>query len=139
MCWFPWTGLCHFGAPLACSTDPVEGIFFRGRRFHDRAPVYSEEEAFKQSVECITGPVTKLISSKGMPAVYEALDDEGKKIFEKASGLLSQEKNEKKRSAVRCGKKSSPHHTSWLLLLLRVETFAVGAKASSRAFARVTS
>lgn len=34
-------------------------------------------------MECITGPISKIISSKGMPAVYEALDAEGKKVFEK--------------------------------------------------------
>lgn len=42
----------------------------------------SDEEAFKQSVESITGPISRTISTKGMPAVYEALDAEGKKIFE---------------------------------------------------------
>ena len=44
----------------------------------------SEEDAFKHSVECITGPISRIISTKGMPAVYEALDAEGKKIFEQA-------------------------------------------------------
>ena len=34
-------------------------------------------------MECITGPISRIISTQGMPAVYEALDDEGKKIFEK--------------------------------------------------------
>ena len=43
----------------------------------------SPEEAFKASVECITGPISKLISTQGMPAVYKALDAEGKKVFEK--------------------------------------------------------
>ena len=46
----------------------------------------SEEEAYKQTVECITGPISKLISTKGMPAVYEALDDHGKEIFKKVRG-----------------------------------------------------
>ena len=36
-------------------------------------------------MECITGPISRIISTQGMPAVYEALDDEGKKIFEKVS------------------------------------------------------
>ena len=44
----------------------------------------SDEDAFKQSVECITGPISRIISSKGINAVYEALDDEGKKVFEQA-------------------------------------------------------
>lgn len=41
----------------------------------------SDEDAFKQSVECITGPISRIISSKGMPAVYEALDAQGKETF----------------------------------------------------------
>ncbi len=47
----------------------------------------SEEEAFKNSVESITGPITRIISREGMPAVYEALDAEGKKTFEKVLPL----------------------------------------------------
>ncbi len=47
---------------------------------------HSDEDAFKNSVECITGPISKLISSKGMPAVYESLDAEGKEIFKKVRG-----------------------------------------------------
>ena len=43
----------------------------------------SEEEAFKNSVESITGPISRTISKEGMPAVYNALDDAGKKEFEK--------------------------------------------------------
>ena len=45
----------------------------------------SEEEAYRQTVECITGPISKLISTKGMPAVYESLDSEGKEVFEKVN------------------------------------------------------
>jgi len=40
----------------------------------------SDEEAFKRSVECITGPISKTISTQGMPAVYNMLDDAGKKV-----------------------------------------------------------
>ena len=43
--------------------------------------VHSEEDAFKNSVECITGPISRIISTQGMPAVYEALDAEGKEEF----------------------------------------------------------
>jgi ketol-acid reductoisomerase len=42
----------------------------------------SEEDAFKNTVECITGPITKTISTKGIKAVYEMVDD--KKEFMKA-------------------------------------------------------
>lgn len=47
----------------------------------------SEEEAFKHSVECITGPISRIISTQGMPAVYQSLDAEGKKIFEKVQSF----------------------------------------------------
>ena len=57
----------------------VEGLY---RRF--TAQGMSPEDAFKNSVECITGPISRIVSTQGMPAVYEALDAEGKKTFEKA-------------------------------------------------------
>lgn len=44
----------------------------------------SDKEAFLNSVESITGPISKIISTKGINAVYEALDSEGKKVFEQA-------------------------------------------------------
>ena len=44
----------------------------------------SEEDAFKNSVECITGPISRIISTQGMPAVYEALDAKGKEVFKEA-------------------------------------------------------
>ena len=44
----------------------------------------SEEEAFRQSVECITGPISKIISRDGIDGVYKALDEEGKKVFTQA-------------------------------------------------------
>jgi len=44
----------------------------------------SDEEAFKQSVESITGKISKMISTKGMLAVYNQFDDAGKKIFTEA-------------------------------------------------------
>jgi hypothetical protein len=43
--------------------------------------VLSDEEAFKHTVECITGPISKTISTQGMPAVFNMLDDAGKKVF----------------------------------------------------------
>lgn len=46
--------------------------------------VCSEDDAFKNSVESITGPISKTISTQGMLAVYEKLDDEGKKVFKEA-------------------------------------------------------
>ncbi len=44
----------------------------------------SEEQAFIDSVENITGPISKTISHHGILAVYEQLDDAGKTIFERA-------------------------------------------------------
>ncbi|MFP3983948.1 MAG: ketol-acid reductoisomerase [Desulfurivibrionaceae bacterium] len=44
----------------------------------------SEEEAFKHSVESVTGPISRTISHNGILAVYESLTDEGKKTFEQA-------------------------------------------------------
>ena len=57
----------------------VESLF---RRY--TAQGMSEEDAFRNTVECITGPISKTISTEGMPAVYNKLDAEGKKIFERA-------------------------------------------------------
>ncbi|KAG2432984.1 hypothetical protein HXX76_008712 [Chlamydomonas incerta] len=57
----------------------VEALF---RRYTRQG--MSDEEAFKQSVESITGPISRTISTKGMPAVYNSFSDADKKIFEQA-------------------------------------------------------
>ena len=44
----------------------------------------SEHEAFNQSCESITGPISKVISHSGMLALYESFDEEGKDEFRKA-------------------------------------------------------
>jgi ketol-acid reductoisomerase len=54
----------------------VEALFRR----YTRAGM-SDEDAFKHSVECITGPISKTISTQGMVAVYNMFDDAGKKVF----------------------------------------------------------
>ncbi len=41
-------------------------------------------QAFAETVECVTGPVSRTISHKGIVAVYEALSDADKKLFEAA-------------------------------------------------------
>jgi ketol-acid reductoisomerase len=41
----------------------------------------SKEDAFKNTVECITGPITKMISSTGIDSVYKSLNEEDKKTF----------------------------------------------------------
>lgn len=57
----------------------VEALF---RRWTNEG--MDEEEAFKQTVECITGPITKTISTQGIKQVYDNLDAAGKAEFEKA-------------------------------------------------------
>jgi ketol-acid reductoisomerase len=49
----------------------VESLFRR----YTREQGMSDEDAFKNTVECITGPITKIISTKGIKAVYEAVED----------------------------------------------------------------
>ena len=43
----------------------------------------SEEQAFVDSVENITGPISKTISHQGILAVYQQLDAAGKEVFER--------------------------------------------------------
>ncbi len=44
----------------------------------------SEEESFKRTAECITGPITKIISKEGMLGVYNQFSEEDKAVFKKA-------------------------------------------------------
>jgi ketol-acid reductoisomerase len=44
----------------------------------------SKDDAFLRSCESVTGPISKTISKRGILAVYESLDDAGKREFEKA-------------------------------------------------------
>jgi len=44
----------------------------------------SHEEAFVNSAESVTGPISKVISKQGILALYEGLDAAGKKTFEQA-------------------------------------------------------
>ena len=59
----------------------VHGIVESLYRRYTKAGM-SEEDAFKNTVECITGPITKTISTEGIKAVYEKCDD--KAAFMKA-------------------------------------------------------
>ncbi len=52
------------------------------REFQDEG--MDAEMAFQQTVESITGPISKTISHKGIRAVYEGLSDADKKKFETA-------------------------------------------------------
>ncbi|GAB4814450.1 hypothetical protein N2152v2_001496 [Parachlorella kessleri] len=57
----------------------VESLF---RRYVQQG--MSDEEAFRQTVENVTGPITKIISTEGILGVYNRFNDADKKIFEKA-------------------------------------------------------
>ncbi|KAG6537161.1 hypothetical protein ZIOFF_002246 [Zingiber officinale] len=57
----------------------VESLF---RRYTENG--MDEELAYKNTVECITGVISKTISTKGMLAVYNALSDQGKREFDAA-------------------------------------------------------
>jgi ketol-acid reductoisomerase len=43
-----------------------------------------EEQAFLRSVESVTGPISQIISKRGIKAVYDEMDAAGKETFEKA-------------------------------------------------------
>lgn len=67
------------GILLGAVHGVVEALF---RRYtHNGMP---EESAYRNTVECITGNLSKTISTKGMLAVYNSLGDEGRKEFEAA-------------------------------------------------------
>ncbi|MCO5582961.1 hypothetical protein L7F22_036864 [Adiantum nelumboides] len=57
----------------------VEALF---RRYTEAG--MPEEDAYKNTVEGITGVISKTISTKGMLAVYKSLDEQGKKDFDTA-------------------------------------------------------
>ncbi len=61
----------------------VHGIVESLYRYFVMEKNIGKEEAFKKSVENITGPISKTISHEGILAVYNKLDAEGKKVFEK--------------------------------------------------------
>jgi ketol-acid reductoisomerase len=44
----------------------------------------SHEDAFRNTAESVTGPISKTISKRGIVALYEGLDAAGKKTFEQA-------------------------------------------------------
>ncbi|GKF31126.1 ketol-acid reductoisomerase, chloroplastic, partial [Tanacetum coccineum] len=54
----------------------VESLF---RRYTEHG--MSEELAYENTIECITGVISKTILTKGMRAGYESLSEEGKKDF----------------------------------------------------------
>lgn len=82
-------------AARLCATDtlPHVGQFLLVRSLSTRfdstvvrymAQGMTPEEAFVNSCESITGPITKTISKKGIMSLYESLTAEDKAVFEKA-------------------------------------------------------
>ncbi|KAL9678358.1 hypothetical protein QQ045_016202 [Rhodiola kirilowii] len=67
------------GILLGAVHGVVESLF---RRYTENG--MDEELAYKNTVECITGIISRTISNKGMLAVYDSLTAEGKKEFEAA-------------------------------------------------------
>ncbi len=67
------------GILLGAVHGVVESLY---RRFVSEG--MTREQAFLNSCESITGPISSIISKKGMLAVYEGLDAAGKAVFERA-------------------------------------------------------
>ncbi|KAH9556190.1 hypothetical protein CY35_07G013100 [Sphagnum magellanicum] len=67
------------GILLGAVHGVVEALF---RRYTQNG--MAEDAAYKNTVESVTGVISKTISTKGMLAVYNAFSDEGKKEFEAA-------------------------------------------------------
>ncbi|CAA0832724.1 Ketol-acid reductoisomerase- chloroplastic [Striga hermonthica] len=67
------------GILLGAVHGVVESLF---RRYTENG--MSEDLAYRNTVESITGIISKTISTKGMLAVYNALSEDGKKEFEAA-------------------------------------------------------
>jgi ketol-acid reductoisomerase len=67
------------GILLGAVHGVIESLY---RRFVSQG--MSREEAFLNSSESITGPISKTISKQGILAVYEGLDAAGKQTFEQA-------------------------------------------------------
>lgn len=65
----------------------VHGIVEALYRRYVTARGMGEEEAFVATVENITGPISKTISHEGIIAVYNKLDDDDKKVFERIYSL----------------------------------------------------
>ncbi|CAL5382348.1 unnamed protein product [Camellia sinensis] len=68
-----------FGILLSAVHGIVETLF---RRYTENG--MSEDLAYKNTVECITGNISKTISTQGMLAVYNSLSEDGKREFEAA-------------------------------------------------------
>ena len=62
----------------------VHGIVEALYRYYTTEVIMSEEDAFRLSVENITGPISSVISKKGIIGAYNMFTGKDKEIFEKA-------------------------------------------------------
>ena len=88
----------------------------------------SEEDAFKNTVECITGPITKTISTKGIKAVYDMVPD--KKEFMKAPCVVHALQGH----PVRVLRRGAEHQRDQIRLAMaakRFDTFPMGKVGTS--------
>ena len=63
----------HAATLLSCDTHHAEPDHTPADTLYDDSPL-----------RCCAGPISKIISTQGMKAVYEALDSQGKQVFEQA-------------------------------------------------------
>lgn len=57
----------------------VEALY---RRYSDQG--MSETDAYRHSVDCVTGPISWIISKKGLDGLYQHLDEAGREVFGQA-------------------------------------------------------
>lgn len=78
-------------AAMASTPVPVADVLTPSPFLPPVPPPYrlsrSDEEAFRQSVESITGPITRIISREGMLGVYNSFSDEGERRWVRDSGV----------------------------------------------------
>ena len=67
------------GILLGGAHGVVEALYYRYR-----AEGMSQDDAFVQTAESVTGPISKIISHEGILAVYESLEGDDRAAFEKA-------------------------------------------------------
>jgi ketol-acid reductoisomerase len=64
---------------LAAVHGLVEALY---RRYRDEG--MSETSAYRHSVDCVTGPVSRIISREGLDGLYRRLDEAGRAVFGRA-------------------------------------------------------
>jgi len=52
------------------------------RRFREQG--MTETEAYRHSVDCVTGPISRTVSTQGLIGLYRRLDDAGRQVFASA-------------------------------------------------------